>query len=104
MRPPEHASDGIVQVVTGIAKRVHAVHRRTRRRSQLGCLRVVEIAPDVSCGDLGDVLGVDESQAVMRCDDDPLEDVQIRHGEDVLKRADLGPELLRTGVPRLTAS
>lgn len=97
VRPPEHAPYGIVQVVTGVCKGVHAAHRRARRRSQLGCMPVVEAAPNVSCHDLRDALGVDESQAVMRRDDDPLEDVQIRHREHVLKDADLRSRAAQDG-------
>jgi hypothetical protein len=73
-----------------VLQRIDAVHRRSVGRGQPGRLRVIKAAPDIARRDLLHVVGIDEAQAVPGRDHDPVEDIDFRHFQHMLKGADLG--------------
>jgi len=48
------------------------------------------VAPDLAPGDHADLIGVDEPQAVLGGDHDPVEEVEVGHLKHMLEGADLG--------------
>src|SRR5215470_19206282 len=75
VRAAEHPAEPFVQRVADLVQRAHPVHGGAVGRRQLGRLRVVEAAPDVTDRDQLDLIRVDEPQAPVRGHHDPVEEV-----------------------------
>jgi len=78
-----------VEAVPRVRQRIDMIDRASLRWRQLGCLRVVQAAPDVPARDSLHIISVDEAEASLRSDHDSVEDVEFRHFQHVLKSADL---------------
>ena len=90
VRTPEEAAQPVVQAMPRVGQCVRPVHRRAIRRRQLASLGVVHGAPDAAPGDLGHLIGVDEAQAAVGGDHDPVEDIDFGDLQHVLEGADRG--------------
>src|SRR5579871_262369 len=89
VRPAEQAAKYVMEAVPRVRQGVDPVHRRAVRWRQLAGLAVVQAALDMAAGDLAHLVGVDEPQARLRGDDDPVEDVEFLYLQHVLQGADL---------------
>src|SRR5262249_8956905 len=89
VRAAEHPAQPLVQRVADLVQRADPVYGGAVGRWQPVRLRVVEAAPDVADRDQLDPVGVDEPQAPVGGDHDPVEEVQPGYFEHVFERADL---------------
>jgi hypothetical protein len=89
VRAAEQAAQPVVQATARVLQRIDAVHRRSVGWRQLAGLRVVKAAPDLGTRDPLDVIGIDEPQASLGSDDDPVEHIDCGYLKDVLEGPDL---------------
>jgi uncharacterized protein (DUF885 family) len=90
VRTPEEAAQSVMQAGPGVGQCVHPVHRRPVGRRQQAGLGVVHGGPDMAPGDLAHLVCVDETQAAIGGDHDPVEDVDLRYLQHVLEGTDRG--------------
>src|SRR6516165_6316112 len=89
VRAAEHAAQPLVQRVADLVKRADPVDGGAVGRRQPARLGVIEAAPDIADRDQLDPVGVDEAQAPVGGDHDPVEQVQPGYFEHVFERTDL---------------
>src|SRR5215470_5194734 len=89
VRAAEHEAQPLVQRVADLVQRADPVDGGTVGWREPASFCVVQAAPDVTDRDQLDPAGVDEAQAPVGGDDDPVEVVQSRYFQHVFERADL---------------